>query len=222
MTYTVLYRDTGSVIGHHADRESAVRDAVSIALDRPDLTFLVGVVEIGEDGMPLAPFASASDLLATNDPDAIAVADRHDQNDAEVAGTAAEAGVLFEREHDPGVDVLIESRGPNPRPSGQPSAMTKSELVAKVAAESGMSTEDADTAVDAVISSMEAVLRSGEEINFTGFGKFHVGEPGASEGRNPRTGETMTIAASKVPRWRETLRLEISGRPAPPDDEPES
>ena len=41
----------------------------------------------------------------------------------------------------------------------------------------------------------------GQEVNFTGFGKFHVAERGAREGRNPRTGETMTIAASKVPRF---------------------
>ena len=79
--------------------------------------------------------------------------------------------------------------------------MTKSDFVDKVAAESGLSKKDAGTAVDAVISTIENALKSGEEINFTGFGKFHVAERGAREGRNPRTGETMTIAASKVPRF---------------------
>ena len=44
-------------------------------------------------------------------------------------------------------------------------------------------------------------LQSGDEVTFTGFGKFHVAERGAREGRNPRTGETMTIAASRVPRF---------------------
>jgi DNA-binding protein HU-beta len=79
--------------------------------------------------------------------------------------------------------------------------MTKNEFVEKVAAQSGLSKKDAGSAVDAVISSIEDALRSGQDVNFTGFGKFHVAERGAREGRNPRTGETMTIAASKVPRF---------------------
>jgi DNA-binding protein HU-beta len=78
---------------------------------------------------------------------------------------------------------------------------TKSEFVDKVAAKSGLSKKDAGAAVDAVISSIEDSLKSGEEVSFTGFGKFHVADRGAREGRNPRTGETMTIAASRVPRF---------------------
>ena len=78
---------------------------------------------------------------------------------------------------------------------------TKSEFVDKVAAESGLSKKDAGAAVDAVISTIESELKSGGEVSFTGFGKFHVAERGAREGRNPRTGETMTIAASRVPRF---------------------
>jgi DNA-binding protein HU-beta len=79
--------------------------------------------------------------------------------------------------------------------------MTKSDFVDRVASESGLSKKDAGTAVDAVISTIEGALKSGEEVSFTGFGKFHVANRGAREGRNPRTGETMTIAASKVPRF---------------------
>ena len=79
--------------------------------------------------------------------------------------------------------------------------MTKSDFVEKVATESGLSKKDAGAAVDAVIRSIEEALGSGEDVSFTGFGKFHVAERGAREGRNPRTGETMTIAASKVPRF---------------------
>ena len=79
--------------------------------------------------------------------------------------------------------------------------MTKSEFVDKVAAQSGLSKKDAGAAVDAVIASIEDTLKSGGEVSFTGFGKFHVANRGAREGRNPRTGETMTIAASKVPRF---------------------
>ena len=79
--------------------------------------------------------------------------------------------------------------------------MTKNEFVDRVASQSGLSKKDAGSAVDAVIASIEDALKSGEEISFTGFGKFHVAERGAREGRNPRTGETMTIAASRVPRF---------------------
>ena len=79
--------------------------------------------------------------------------------------------------------------------------MTKNEFVDQVASTSGLSKKDAGSAVDAVLKSIEGALSSGQEVNFTGFGKFHVAERGAREGRNPRTGETMTIAASKVPRF---------------------
>ncbi len=78
---------------------------------------------------------------------------------------------------------------------------TKSEFVDKVAAQSGLSKKDASAAVDAVIGTIEDELKSGGEVSFTGFGKFHVAQRGAREGRNPRTGETMTIAASRVPRF---------------------
>ena len=79
--------------------------------------------------------------------------------------------------------------------------MTKSDFVDRVASESGLSKKDAGAAVDAVISTIEGALKSGEEVSFTGFGKFHVANRGAREGRNPRTGDTMTIPASKVRRF---------------------
>ena len=79
--------------------------------------------------------------------------------------------------------------------------MTKSDFVDQVASESGLSKKDAGAAVDAVLGTIEKALKSGDEVSFTGFGKFHVAQRGAREGRNPRTGESMTIAASKVPRF---------------------
>jgi DNA-binding protein HU-beta len=79
--------------------------------------------------------------------------------------------------------------------------MTKNEFVDRVANDSGLSKKDAGAAVDSVIKSIESALGAGEEVNFTGFGKFHVAERGAREGRNPRTGETMQISATKVPRF---------------------
>jgi DNA-binding protein HU-beta len=79
--------------------------------------------------------------------------------------------------------------------------MTKADFVDRVADNAGLSKKQAGDALDAVLRSIEDALRSGDEVTFTGFGKFHVAERGAREGRNPRTGETMTIAASKVPRF---------------------
>lgn len=79
--------------------------------------------------------------------------------------------------------------------------MTKSEFVDAVAAKSGLSKGDAATAVDAVLDSIEDALRRGEEVAFTGFGKFTVAERGARQGVNPQTGERIQIAASRVPRF---------------------
>ena len=84
--------------------------------------------------------------------------------------------------------------------------MTKSEFVDKVA--SGFdSKREAEDAVDAVISGIQDVLRSGGEVNFTGFGKFHVAQRGARQGKHPRTGETIQIAASRVPRFSAGAKL---------------
>ena len=79
--------------------------------------------------------------------------------------------------------------------------MQKAEFVAKVAEEADLDRRQAENAVRGVLKAIEDVLKAGDEINFTGFGKFHVAERGAREGRNPRTGETMQIAATKVPRF---------------------
>ena len=78
---------------------------------------------------------------------------------------------------------------------------TKAEFVDQVASKSGLSKKDAGAAVDAVISSIEESLKAGNEVSFTGFGKFHVANRGAREGRNPSTGERIQIAASRVPRF---------------------
>ena len=79
--------------------------------------------------------------------------------------------------------------------------MSKQEFVDKVANEAGLSKKDATAAVEAVLKTIEDELKGGGEVSFTGFGKFHVAERGAREGRNPRTGESMQIAATKVPRF---------------------
>ena len=79
--------------------------------------------------------------------------------------------------------------------------MSKTEFVDKVAQTAGLSKKDAAAAVDAVLKTIEDTLKGGGDVTFTGFGKFHVADRGAREGRNPRTGESMQIAASRVPRF---------------------
>ena len=79
--------------------------------------------------------------------------------------------------------------------------MTKSDFVDQVASESGLSKKDAAGAVDAVLGTIEKALKNGDEVSFTGFGKFHVAQRGARQGRNPQTGAAIQIKASRVPRF---------------------
>ena len=73
--------------------------------------------------------------------------------------------------------------------------MNQSELVAHVAAAAGLSKADAGKAVEAVFAGITDALKKGEEARFIGFGTFKVSETAAREGRNPRTGEKIQIAA---------------------------
>lgn len=79
--------------------------------------------------------------------------------------------------------------------------MTKSEFVDQVADRAGLSKKQAGDAVEAVLDTIGDTLKRGSDVTFSGFGKFHVAERGAREGRNPSTGEKIQIAASKVPRF---------------------
>ena len=77
--------------------------------------------------------------------------------------------------------------------------MNKTELINAVAAKAEISKKDADKAVAAVFAAIEEALVKGDKVQLIGFGTFDVKESAAREGRNPRTGETITIAASKRP-----------------------
>jgi DNA-binding protein HU-beta len=79
--------------------------------------------------------------------------------------------------------------------------VTKSELIDQVADRASLRRQDAARAVDGVLETIEDALRRGSEVALSGFGKFHVGERGAREGVNPRTGERIQIAATRVPRF---------------------
>jgi nucleoid DNA-binding protein len=79
--------------------------------------------------------------------------------------------------------------------------VTKQEFVDKVAQRANLSRRDAAEAVDAVLDSITDTLKSGGEVNFTGFGKFSVAMRNPRQGVNPRTGERITIPGGKVPRF---------------------
>lgn len=75
--------------------------------------------------------------------------------------------------------------------------MTKKELIEKVAADAEITKKAAEAAIDSVLNGIEISLVEEGKITFVGFGTFEVRERAAREGRNPKTGEPMTIAASK-------------------------
>ena len=80
--------------------------------------------------------------------------------------------------------------------------MTKSEFIDKVADRSGLSKKDATAAVDATLESIKDALSKGDDVVFTGFGKFTVQQRKARTGVNPRNpGEKVTIPASTVPKF---------------------
>ena len=80
--------------------------------------------------------------------------------------------------------------------------MNRNDLVDAIAAATNMTKADATHAVDAVIDAITNALRGGDEVRIAGFGTFVVSQRAASEGRNPRTGEKIQIAASKLPKFR--------------------
>ena len=80
--------------------------------------------------------------------------------------------------------------------------MNKNDLVASVAEISGLTKGDALKAIDGVIEAITKSLKKDQEVRLVGFGTFEVNHRAASEGRNPRTGEKIKIAASKQPKFR--------------------
>lgn len=80
--------------------------------------------------------------------------------------------------------------------------MNKTELIAAVAEKAELSKKDAEKAIKAFTESVSDELVKGGKIQLVGFGTFEVSERAAREGRNPKTGETMTIAASKSPKFK--------------------
>ena len=88
--------------------------------------------------------------------------------------------------------------------------MNRTELVSAIAKESGVTKEVANKVLSATISSITEALINGDTVSLVGFGSFQVKERKAREGRNPKTGEPMTIAASKAPSFKAGKSLKDS------------
>jgi DNA-binding protein HU-beta len=79
--------------------------------------------------------------------------------------------------------------------------MTKEDLIEKVASGTGLSKADSSRTLGTIISSITSALKKGQTVTLVGFGTFKVSKRKARKGRNPRTGETIAIKASKVPKF---------------------
>ena len=80
--------------------------------------------------------------------------------------------------------------------------MNKAELVAAMAEKTELSKKEAEAALKAFTDVVSEELKKGEKVQLVGFGTFEVSERAAREGRNPQTGETMEIKASKTPKFK--------------------
>jgi DNA-binding protein HU-beta len=79
--------------------------------------------------------------------------------------------------------------------------MTKSELVALVAAQAGIAASQAENVLDGFRDVVQAKVRNGEDVSYPGLGKFSRAQRKARTGRNPQTGATIQVKASKAPKF---------------------
>ena len=80
--------------------------------------------------------------------------------------------------------------------------MNKAEFITAMAEKTGLTKKDSEKAVKAFTEIVAEELKKGEKVQLVGFGTFEVSERAAREGRNPRTGETMPIEASRTPKFK--------------------
>ncbi|MCF8383314.1 MAG: HU family DNA-binding protein [Chlorobium sp.] len=80
--------------------------------------------------------------------------------------------------------------------------MSKAELVEKIASQAGLTKADAERAVNAFINVVTSSLKEGDDVTLVGFGTFTTGDRAERQGRNPQTGESITIAAKKVVKFK--------------------
>lgn len=79
--------------------------------------------------------------------------------------------------------------------------MTKAELIDKIASGTGLSKADATKALVSTLNAIQSALKKGQKVTIVGFGTFSVVKRKSRKGRNPRTGDVITIPASKVPKF---------------------
>lgn len=80
--------------------------------------------------------------------------------------------------------------------------MTKTELINEVANKTGLTKKDSEKAVAAVVESVTDALIAGDKVQLVGFGTFEVRDRAAREGKNPATGESISIPATRVPAFK--------------------
>ena len=91
--------------------------------------------------------------------------------------------------------------------------MNKTDLINVVANATELTKKDVDAVISATVSAITDALKAGDKVQLIGFGTFEVKEAAAREGRNPKTGETIKIAASKKPAFSasKALKDEVNG-----------
>lgn len=80
--------------------------------------------------------------------------------------------------------------------------MNKAELIDQLAGDAGLTKAQANEALDSITGSIVTALKKGDKVTLVGFGTFSVSQRAARNGRNPQTGETIKIKASKVPKFK--------------------
>ena len=90
--------------------------------------------------------------------------------------------------------------------------MTKAELIDKVASGAGLSKVDASKALDTTLNSIKGALKKGQKVTLVGFGTFSVVKRKSRKGRNPRTGDVITIPAAKIPKFQSGKALKDAVR----------
>ena len=88
--------------------------------------------------------------------------------------------------------------------------MTKAELIDGLSNKLPISKADAERAINLILDDITAALKSGDRVNISGFGTFSVSERQARTGRNPKTGESIQIAASRAARFKPGKQLKDS------------
>ncbi len=92
--------------------------------------------------------------------------------------------------------------------------MNKQDLISQIADQADISKQKAGVALDATLEAIRNSLKNGDDVRLIGFGTFSVANRAATEGRNPRTGEKIQIAASKQPKFKpgKDLKEAVNGK----------